>query len=114
MSTSATDLFNYRRRQSSVVHIGSIDMGGDNPIRIQSMTTTNTNDTASSVAQAERIIEAGGELVRLTTQGSREAENLKNINAGIRADGYKTASCPSSTSAGSTTQPYASASTTVR
>ena len=90
MSTSATDLFNYRRRQSSVVHIGSIDMGGDNPIRIQSMTTTNTNDTASSVAQAERIIEAGGELVRLTTQGSREAENLKNINAGIRADGYKT------------------------
>ena len=65
-------------------------MGGDNPIRIQSMTTTNTNDTASSVAQAERIIEAGGELVRLTTQGSREAENLKNINAGIRADGYKT------------------------
>ena len=90
MSTSATDLFNYRRRQSSVVHIGSIDMGGDNPIRIQSMTTTNTNDTASSVAQAERIIVAGGELVRLTTQGSREAENLKNINAGIRADGYKT------------------------
>ena len=90
MSTSATDLFNYRRRQSSVVHIGSIDMGGDNPIRIQSMTTTNTNDTASSIAQAERIIEAGGELVRLTTQGSREAENLKNINAGIRADGYKT------------------------
>ena len=65
-------------------------MGGDNPIRIQSMTTTNTNDTASSIAQAERIIEAGGELVRLTTQGSREAENLKNINAGIRADGYKT------------------------
>ena len=52
-------------------------MGGDNPIRIQSMTTTNTNDTASSIAQAERIIEAGGELVRLTTQGSREAENLK-------------------------------------
>ena len=65
-------------------------MGGDNPIRIQSMTTTNTNDTDGCVAQAERIIRAGGELVRLTTQGSREAENLKNINAGIRADGYDT------------------------
>ena len=50
------DLFNYHRRQSSVVHIGSLDMGGDNPIRIQSMTTTSTDDTADSVAQAERII----------------------------------------------------------
>mgnify|MGYP002518801773 FL=1 len=90
MSTSAIDLFNYRRRSTSVVHIGAIDMGGDNPIRIQSMTTTNTNDTDGCVAQAERIIRAGGELVRLTTQGSREAENLKNINAGIRADGFDT------------------------
>ncbi|MCI5876034.1 MAG: 4-hydroxy-3-methylbut-2-en-1-yl diphosphate synthase [Prevotella sp.] len=90
MSTSVIDLFNYRRRAASVVHVGAIDMGGDNPIRIQSMTTTNTNDTDGCVAQAERIIRAGGELVRLTTQGSREAENLKNINAGIRADGYDT------------------------
>ncbi len=90
MSTSVIDLFNYRRRPTSVVHIGAIDMGADNPIRIQSMTTTNTNDTDGCVAQAERIIRAGGELVRLTTQGSREAENLKNINAGIRADGFDT------------------------
>ena len=84
------DLFNYHRRETSVVHIGALDMGGDNPIRIQSMTTTDTNDTEACVAQAERIIKAGGKLVRLTTQGKREAENLKNINAGIRADGYDT------------------------
>ena len=84
------DLFNYRRRQSSPVNVGSIQIGGDSPIRVQSMTTTNTNDTEACVAQAERIIKAGGELVRLTTQGRREAENLKNINAGLRADGYLT------------------------
>lgn len=84
------DLFNYRRRQSSPVKVGSIQIGGDSPIRVQSMTTTNTNDTEACVAQAERIIKAGGELVRLTTQGRREAENLKNINAGLRADGYLT------------------------
>ena len=84
------DLFNYHRRETSVVHIGALDMGGDNPIRIQSMTTTDTNDTEACVAQAERIIKAGGELVRLTTQGRREAENLRNISAGIRADGFST------------------------
>lgn len=84
------DLFNYHRRESSVVHIGVLDMGGDNPVRIQSMTTTSTDDTEGSVAQAERIIKAGGELVRLTTQGVKEAENLKNINAGIRRDGFST------------------------
>ena len=81
------DLFNYTRRASSVAHIGSLDLGGDNPVRIQSMTTTNTNDTEACIRQAEEIIKAGGELVRFTTQGSREAENMKNINAGIRADG---------------------------
>ncbi len=84
------DLFNYRRRAASEVNVGATPMGGDNPIRIQSMTTTPTTDTEASVAQAERIIEAGGEYVRLTTQGVREAENLKNINARLRADGYTT------------------------
>lgn len=84
------DLFNYRRRHSSPVKVGSIQIGGDSPICVQSMTTTNTNDTEACVAQAERIIKAGGELVRLTTQGRREAENLKNINARLRADGYLT------------------------
>ena len=84
------DLFNYRRRSSSPVQVGDLQIGGDAPIRIQSMTTTNTNDTEACVEQAEKIIKAGGELVRLTTQGRREAENLKNINARLRADGFNT------------------------
>lgn len=83
------DLFNYRRRESCAVNVGNVPLGGDNAIRVQSMTTTSTNDTEGSVAQAERIINAGGEYVRLTTQGVREAENLKNISARLRADGYK-------------------------
>ena len=70
--------------------MGATPLGGSNPIRVQSMTTTSTDDTEGSVAQAERIIKAGGEYVRLTTQGVREAENLKNINAQLRADGYNT------------------------
>lgn len=82
------DLFNYVRRKSSIVNIGATQMGGSNPIRIQSMTNTSTLDTEGSIAQAKRIADAGGELVRLTTQGIREAENLKNINAGLRRDGY--------------------------
>lgn len=80
---------NYQRRHSTVAHVGVIGIGGDNPIRIQSMTTTNTLDTEACVAQAMRIIEAGGELVRLTTQGRREAENLKNINAALRSKGIQ-------------------------
>ena len=90
ISAKMTDLFNYRRRSSSPVQVGDLQIGGDAPIRIQSMTTTNTNDTEACVEQAERIIKAGGELVRLTTQGRREAENLKNINAQLRADGFNT------------------------
>ena len=78
------------RRISSVAHVGNIAIGGDNPIRIQSMATTDTNDTEASVAQAKRIIDAGGELVRFTTQGTREAENMKNISARLKADGYNT------------------------
>ena len=76
------------RRISSVCHVGNIAIGGNNPIRIQSMATTDTNDTEGSVAQAKRIIDAGGELVRFTTQGIREAENMKNISAHLKADGY--------------------------
>ena len=90
ISAKMIDLFNYRRRSSSPVQVGDLQLGGDAPIRIQSMTTTNTNETEACVEQAERIIKAGGELVRLTTQGRREAENLKNINAQLRADGFNT------------------------
>lgn len=63
-------------------------MGGSNPIRIQSMTNTATQDTEASVAQAKRIADAGGEYVRLTAQGIKEADNLMNINAALRRDGY--------------------------
>lgn len=84
------DLFQYKRRPTDTIDVGCIKMGSSQPIRIQSMTTTNTNDTEACVEQALRIIEAGGELVRFTTQGSREAENMKNINAGIRARGKDT------------------------
>lgn len=80
----------YKRRQSSVVNVGGVPLGGNYPIRIQSMTTTPTDDTAACVAQAKRIIAAGGEYVRLTTQGVREAENLKNISAALRAEGITT------------------------
>lgn len=65
-------------------------MGGSNPIRIQSMTNTATQDTEASVAQIKRIVDAGGEYVRLTAQGIKEAENLMNINAALRQDGYMT------------------------
>ena len=78
------------RRKTTIAHVGNIAIGGDNPIRIQSMATTDTNDTEGSVAQAKRIIDAGGELVRFTTQGIREAENMKNISARLKADGYDT------------------------
>ena len=80
----------YQRRKTIVARVGNIEIGGDNPIRIQSMATVDTNDTESCVAQAKRIIDAGGELVRFTTQGTREAENMKNISARLKADGYQT------------------------
>ena len=76
------------RRISTVCHVGNTAIGGTNPIRIQSMATTDTNDTEASVAQAKRIIDAGGELVRFTTQGTREAENMRNISARLKEDGY--------------------------
>lgn len=80
----------YSRRKSWETKVGNVVIGGDAPIRVQSMTTTQTTDTESSVEQAIRIIDAGGELVRLTTQGTREAENLKNIKASLLEKGYST------------------------
>ena len=84
------DYFNYSRRKANEVYVGATPMGGANPIRIQSMTNTVTMDTEACVEQAKRIIDAGGEYVRLTTQGVREAENMKNINIGLRSQGYNT------------------------
>lgn len=84
------DYFNYSRRQANEVYVGATPLGGAYPIRIQSMTNTVTMDTKACVEQAKRIIQAGGEYVRLTTQGVREAENLKNINMSLRSQGYDT------------------------
>ncbi len=88
---SYTDsLFEYSRIKTTQVQVGEITIGGASPIRIQSMTTTDTNDTESSVKQAIKIIEAGGEIVRLTTQGRPEAENIRNIHDMLRSQGYLT------------------------
>ena len=80
--------FNYRRRHSSTVQIGNVPLGGDNPIRIQSMTSTSTLDTDASVAQCRRIFDAGADYVRLTAQGVREAHNIGEIRAALQAAGY--------------------------
>ncbi len=85
-----TDLFNYHRRHSSVAVVGDTPLGGDNPIRVQSMATVSTNDTEGAADQARRIIAAGGEYVRFTTQGTREAENLGRIRDLLRAGGIST------------------------
>ena len=77
----------YVRRKSHEIHVGNISIGGDNSIRVQSMTNTNTMDTEASAAQILRIAEAGGELVRLTTQGTREAENMSAIHDAVRLAG---------------------------
>ena len=79
--------FNYSRRATREVNIGGVPLGGDNPVRVQSMTSTSTMDTDGSVAQIKRIVDAGGEYVRLTAQGVREAENLGEISARLRRDG---------------------------
>lgn len=77
----------YTRRKSHEITVGNIRLGGDNHIRVQSMTNTSTMDTEASVAQILRIAEAGGELVRLTTQGTREAENMDLISQAVRRAG---------------------------
>jgi (E)-4-hydroxy-3-methylbut-2-enyl-diphosphate synthase len=78
------------RRKTSTAQIGNLTLGGDSPIRIQSMTNTPTMDTDASAKQAIRIINAGGELVRLTTQRIKEAENLSNIREKLRKENYNT------------------------
>ena len=80
----------YTRRQTVSVHVGNTAIGGSNPIRLQSMTTVSTMDTEGCIDQAIRIINAGGELVRMTTQGTREAENMRLIREGLTARGFDT------------------------
>ena len=84
------DLFNYQPRHSHEVRIGNKPLGGLQPLRLQSMTTTLTTDTEASVAQCIDIIKAGADYIRLTTQGLREAENLKNIREALHRQGFDT------------------------
>lgn len=84
------DIFNYSRRQTSEVNVGGVPMGSNQPIRIQSMTNVATQDVEACVEQIKRIVNAGGEYVRLTAQGIKEAECLKEINIGIRKDNIMT------------------------
>lgn len=83
-------LSNYKRLKTREVRIGDLLLGNGHPIRIQTMTTTDTMDTAATVAQTIRCIEAGAELVRITAPSKNEAENLRNIKAELKARGYNT------------------------
>ena len=77
----AASPFVWRRRLTREVRIGDVGVGGSNPIRIQSMTTTDTRDTAATVAQASLLVAAGCEIVRVTAPGSADAGNLAAIRA---------------------------------
>ncbi len=85
------DLNKYSRFKTREVYIGNIALGGNNPIRIQSMTNTDTLDTQASVEQCMRIFDAGADYVRLTTQAGKHAQNLENIKSELISKGYKQA-----------------------
>ena len=84
------DLSNYKRLSTREVGVGDVLIGAENPIKVQSMTTTDTMDTQGTIAQSIKMIDAGCELVRITAPSIKEAENLKNIRIGLRNKGYKT------------------------
>ena len=90
MQVYCPSLTQYQRWETRCVMIGNVGVGGDNPIRIQSMTTTNTMDTDGTIAQSIRMIETGCEIVRITAPSIKDAKNLKPIRDGIRAMGYNT------------------------
>ncbi|MBY0434148.1 MAG: flavodoxin-dependent (E)-4-hydroxy-3-methylbut-2-enyl-diphosphate synthase, partial [Cyclobacteriaceae bacterium] len=81
-------LVQYSRRKSREVNIGGVPLGGNNPIRVQSMTTVDTMDTLGSVEQTIRMVEAGCEYVRITAPSIKEAQNLAEIKKELRARGY--------------------------
>ncbi len=78
------------RRETKSITVGSIRIGSEYPIRVQTMANTDTNDIEASVSQAKRCIEAGAELLRYTTQGTKEAENLGIIHNKLQSEGYTT------------------------
>ncbi|NTU57942.1 MAG: (E)-4-hydroxy-3-methylbut-2-enyl-diphosphate synthase [Chlorobiaceae bacterium] len=83
-------VYGYRRRFTREVAFGEIALGGYQPIRVESMTTTHTMDTVATVAQCRRLYEAGCEIIRLTVPTEKDAENLKNIREQLRRDGIRT------------------------
>ena len=85
-----TDYFNYKRRKSSEVQVGKTPLGGDNPVRLQSMANVSTMDTEAAVQQAARMIDAGAEYIRFTAQGEREARNLGEIRKALLEEGFDT------------------------
>lgn len=90
MQLYAESLLSYRRLKTRQVNVGGLMIGSDNPIRVQTMTTTDTMNTEATVAQTIRCIEAGAELVRITAPSKKEAENLANIKKELRKRGYQT------------------------
>ncbi len=83
------DFYTYKRRKTREVKVGNVGVGGANPIRLQSMTTTRTTDTDATVAQALRMVAAGCEIVRITAPTVDDAKNLKNIKKGLLDRGCK-------------------------
>ncbi|MEI7470637.1 MAG: (E)-4-hydroxy-3-methylbut-2-enyl-diphosphate synthase [Chitinophagaceae bacterium] len=90
MQVYTPSLYSYRRLTTRVVKIGHLLLGGGHPIRIQTMTTTDTMDTMATVEQSIRCIEAGAEMVRITAPSKKEAENLQLIKDELRKRGYTT------------------------
>ena len=90
MQYYSESLTSYKRIHTRPVKVGNLIIGGGHPIRVQTMTTTDTMDTDATVAQVIRCIEAGAELVRVTAPSKKEAENLANIKAILHSKGYTT------------------------
>src|SRR5919202_2494268 len=83
------DAYRYRRRPTRVVYVGTVGVGGDNPIRVQSMTTTDTMDTEATVAQTIRLVEAGCEIVRITAPTVEDARNIGRIRDVLERRGVR-------------------------
>jgi len=83
------DPFEPTRRLTREVSVGDVRLGGDNPVRVQSMTTTDTQDTQATALQVEQLVAAGCEIVRITAPSIRDAENLENIRIELEARGVK-------------------------
>jgi (E)-4-hydroxy-3-methylbut-2-enyl-diphosphate synthase len=90
MQLYCESLYEYRRLKTREVNVGGLIIGGNHPVRVQTMTTTDTMDTLATVEQTIRCIEAGAELVRITAPSKKEAENLQAIKDELRKRGYDT------------------------